>query len=268
MIDLQAHWLVGAPDGPRSRDEALRLAEEAVQDGVRVAVVGSRIDGSRRRLTPDQYWTAFERLGQWLQEEANPLVLVPSMVVRVAPNLVEGYRRGQFLCLGKTRYCCVELPPNECPVYAFEVFEQMRAQGDQILLLHPEKNRAIRRAPELMARLAALGAVGVASAGSLTGQWGEEVTGALWRLMDSGWIQTVASDGEPGRPRVRLSTVRELLCRRYGEREAFRTMTEVPDAILQGLPVPPAAREPLGWQRWLSSPQRLPVGGGLSVRGM
>ncbi|MCY0899215.1 MAG: hypothetical protein OWU33_09855 [Firmicutes bacterium] len=254
MIDLHAPWLLGVDGVPASRDEVLRLAHDAVQDGITAVGMGAQTGGSRRPVARDEYFAAFERARQWLLDEGIDLGLVPSMEVRLAKGMAEGYRRGHYVPLGNTAYLCLELPPNDFPAYTFDEVQGLQDEGCRVLLLHPERNRTVCRHPELMARLSAMGVVGVASAGSLMGRFGEEVEARSWYLMDAGWIHTVASDVRGRQPLVRLSPARELLCRRYGDREAFRTMLDVPKAILQDRYVEPRARDPIGWQRWRMAP--------------
>ena len=176
------------------------------------------------------------------------------MEIRIGPSVVEGLSQGRFLPIGETGYVCLELPFYDFPLFALDVIYQTGLDGRRVLLIHPERCRAVRNDREIADKLRAMGVLGVASAGSLTGQFGPEAEGAVWTLMDMGLIQSVASDGHSVKRRpLRLSPARELVARRYGEDEASWMMDEVPARVLAGEAVELRGRKRQGWRRWLSS---------------
>lgn len=254
MIDLHAHVLVGLDDGPKNEADAVALVRQAVQDGTDTIVAAAHANDHHFEVLADDYHRALARMRSILSREEIAVTLVSAMEVRLGPDLVEGFRRGRYLPMGDSRYFCVELPPNDFPAYAFDVLDQLTLEGLRLLIIHPERNREIRRHPELAERLMHREILGVASAGSLLGQFGPEVESAGMDLIERGFIQTVASDGHSvvKRP-LRLSPVKELLCRRFGEDEAARMMQEIPRLVLSGQRVELVARQSMGWRRWLTA---------------
>lgn len=252
MIDLHAHVLPGLDDGPKSLDATLAVVEQARADGTTHIVSVAHANDHHFDVSREDYDGAMSSATRALESHGLPVTLVAGMEIRLGPDVVQGWREGRYLAVGDSPYLCIELPPNDFPEYTLDLLYQISLEGLRVYVIHPERNRGIRRRPELADRLLRMEILGVASAGSLLGQFGPEVEATSWRLMELGLIQSVASDGHSVEKRpLRLSPVRELLARRYGDEEADYMMDEVPKAVLAGQSVELAPRKRLGWRRYL-----------------
>lgn len=252
MTDLHAHVLPGLDDGPKTVQDTVDVLHQASEDGTRTIVSVAHANDHHYEVGADAYQSAFRAAQELLQEENLGIEIVPAMEVRIGLDLVQGFREGRYLSIGQSGYCCIELSAHDFPVYALDVMYQLTLDGYRILLIHPERNRGVRKIPEIREKLMGMGVLGVASSGSLLGQFGAEVESAAMELMDQGLIQSVASDGHAvvKRP-LRLSPAREMLARRYGEEEASWMMDEVPELVLAGHNVDLHPRQRIGWRRWL-----------------
>lgn len=254
MIDLHAHVLAGLDDGPKTPDDTVAVLQQAVQDGTRVIVAVAHANDHHFEVQLQEYQEALARAESVISASGLRVRLIPAMEVRLGPDLVDGYREGRYLPIGDSHYLCVELPPNDFPGYTLDVLYRLTLEGVRILLIHPERNRGIRRRPDLAARLIGMEILGVASAGSLLGQFGPEVESSSMDLIECGLIQSVASDGHSvGKRPLRLSPIREILSRRYGDDEAQWMMDAVPQLVLDGRAIPLEPRQRLGWRRWLTA---------------
>ncbi len=254
MIDLHAHVLPALDDGPRTADESLVFLRRAEQDGIHALAAVVHANDARFNVEKDPYCQTFDDLERILRERGLGIRLLTAMEVRVGPGLVEGFLEGRFLPLANTRYACIELPTNDFPIDTCDNIQRLKTAGFRVALMHPETNRSLRRHPDLVERIVALGAVGIASAGSVLGQMGPEVERLSMDLMEAGLVQTVGSGTHSADRRpVRLSAVRELLYRRFGDEEVHWMMEEVPRMLLSDQPIVLRARQPLGWQRWVAA---------------
>ncbi len=175
MIDLHAHVLPGLDDGPKTLEQSLDVCRQAVSDGTSVIVAVAHANHPDFDPYPTSaYWEALASVQALLQQESVPLTLLPAMEIRLGPDVVEGYRRGDYLAIGESGYICIELPSVDFPLYTLDMLYQLSLEGLRILLIHPERNRALRKRPDLVDPLINMQIVGVASAGSLLGQFGEE----------------------------------------------------------------------------------------------
>ena len=110
MIDLHCHMLPGVDDGAVTEEEALLMAQVAVESGVTDVVltphcnVPEQFDNfNDRRL--EQRFLQFEQL---LRQSDVPLTPHRGMEVFVTPELPRLWDNGSLLTLGGSRYLLVE----------------------------------------------------------------------------------------------------------------------------------------------------------------
>ncbi len=246
MTDLHAHVLPGIDDGPKDLSQTEANLRQAVDDGVDILVAVAHANDHHYNVTREQYTRAFTQVEALVREKALPITVIPAMEVRLGQNLAEGYRDGGFLPVGDSGYFCVELGPIDFPSYTLDALYALALEGVRPFLIHPERNRGLRKMPDLANRLMAMGITGVASMGSLTGQFGDEVNQAVWDLIERGLIQAVATDGHSVHKRpLTLSLAYKLLEERYGEATAQDMTQNHPQRLLASQVMEVAGRKPL-----------------------
>ncbi|MDA8194732.1 MAG: hypothetical protein M0Z53_12155 [Thermaerobacter sp.] len=235
MIDLHAHVLPNLDDGPRNLEQTAANLRQAASAGIHTLVAVAHTNDNHYQVTAQAYWEAFNAVREWVFTHDIPIALVSAMEVRLGRNLAQGFCDQAFLPVGESGYLCVELPSLDFPSYTLDSLYELGLSGVRPFLIHPERNRGLRKMPELGERLMAMGIMGVASMGSLTGQFGEEVQAAGWRLIDQGLIQAVATDGHSVDKRpLTLPVAYDLLKDRYGETVAEDMTGATPAKLLQG----------------------------------
>ncbi len=232
--------------------QSLDLCRQAVSDGTSVIVAVAHANHPDFAPYPTPaYWDALTSVQAHLAKESVPLTLLPAMEIRLGPDVVEGYRRGDYLAIGESGCICIELPPTDFPLYTLDMLYQLGLEGLRVLLIHPERNRALRKHPDFVDQLINRQIVGVASAGSLLGQFGEEARQAVWTFMDRGLIQSVASDGHSVDQRpLRLTPAWEKVQQRYGADVAQKMRETVPQMMMEGMPVPLEPWAPIKRKWW------------------
>ncbi|PSR34605.1 MAG: hypothetical protein C7B46_03980 [Sulfobacillus benefaciens] len=253
MIDLHAHVLPGVDDGPKTLEDTLAVVRQATTDGTTIIVSVAHANDGHFDVSRAQYEKAFSAASTALAAASIGVKLIPAMEVRLGPRLAQDFAEGKFLAIGNTGYFCVELPPNDFPAYTLDALFELSLEKLRILLIHPERNRGLRKRPELADRLLRMEVLGVASGGSLLGQFGPEVEAAAWQLIEMGLIQAVASDGHSVSKRpLRLSAYEPVIARRYGEAVSEAMLHTTPQQVLEGLPVELAPHERIGWRRFFA----------------
>lgn len=246
VIDLHAHVLPGVDDGPRTLEQMQAVLEQAMASGISTIVAVAHANDHHYDVTRERYSTAFEKAVALIAQKGWPLTLIPAMEVRLGPHLAEGYRQGQFLAVGDSGFFCVELPTIDFPAYTLDALYMLALEGVRPFLIHPERNRGLRHHPSLVDKLMAMNILGVASMGSLTGQFGTEVQEAVWSFIERGLIQAVSTDGHSVDKRpLTLSVAHQLLVSRYGMAVAQALTTAIPQQMLKGQTIPLVPRQVL-----------------------
>jgi len=237
VIDTHCHLLPGIDDGPRDAADAVALARQLADAGVRDAVCTPHF--SLRYPTRHEDAAArLETLRGALADAGTPLRLGVAAEVSpehalAAPDEALRERR-----LGP-RHLLVELEP-ETPSGALELtLDRLDALGLVPVLAHPERCRAVRERPALLDDARAGGALVQVVAPSLAGRWGDEVAAAAWSLLADGRVDLVASDAHRARSGgSHLAHALQMLQARFGA-AAVAELTERAPAGVVGDTVAP-----------------------------
>jgi protein-tyrosine phosphatase len=233
MIDLHSHILPGIDDGARTLDDALKMAEIAVKDGIRTLACTPHI-------YPGMYMNdgpGIERARAALQAELDqrgiPLRLVSGADVHLVPGLLQGLRSGAVPTLHRSRYLLLE-PSHTVPPPRFEdaVFNLVAA-GYTPIITHPERLTWVEHHYPVFLRLIEQGAWMQVTAGALSGMFGARAKYWGERFLGEGHTHLLATDAHsPGRRRPELSPALEIARRLVGQEEAHRLVNERPQAVL------------------------------------
>ncbi len=137
-IDLHTHILPGLDDGARTMDDALDMAQTAVDSGVRIVVATphspqeSRLHGAaslvEARVRELQYRLRLENI---------PLRVLPGMEIMASEHTPQLLAEGRLLPLCGTRYVLVEFDFAEDPDYVREVLRDIRHAAFVPVVAHP-----------------------------------------------------------------------------------------------------------------------------------
>lgn len=246
VIDLHSHILPGVDDGPADLQGSLALARAAVEGGTETIAATPHID-HLFSVDPAEVREAVARLGAELDAAGIPLRVVAGGELNVTriPELTDEDLRA--LRLGDGPYLLVEAPLTYSPGSLEQAVYEVRLQGHQVLLAHPERSAALQREPDRLVQLVEAGALCSITAGSMRGQFGDTVRRfTLWMLAE-GLVHDVASDTHDHRRRTP-----DLLA---GFQDADRDLPglaeqagwytrDAPAAILDGQALPPRPDPP------------------------
>ena len=173
-------------------------------------------------------------------------------------------REEKIASLNNTQqYLLVELQHNIVLPGTREVLYQLTANNITPILAHPERNEAIQRKPDVLAKLVDMGCLVQLTAMSITGALGHAAMACSHLLLEKRQAHVIASDAHDAvnRPPILSSAVEEASRLLGGEDLALAMVTKNPQAILAGEPVvlPDIGQQPLksGWrQRWFGRHRR------------
>jgi protein-tyrosine phosphatase len=249
VIDLHCHLLPGLDDGPATIGDAVALAEDLLGAGVGTVVATPHVSMSYANdpggIEAVRTELRAELLGRGLALEVlGGAEVDPRLVPDLAPDdLVRMHLGGGDTLL-------LECPFMQPAPWLEGMVSGLQADGHRVLLAHPERSPVLLRAPQLLERLVAGGALVSLTGASLAGGFGSTARRfACWAL-DNGCAHNVATDAHGAH---RPAVLREALVEQgYGWMADW--LTDVaPSAILEGRSIPPAppapARAPSRWGR-------------------
>ena len=196
MIDLHSHLLPGLDDGPQRFEQSLQLARQAWEDGTTaIACTPHCAEGtcpSRERLEE-----SFAMMKEALPAAGlTDLALISGAELMISPSLASFLERHPYLTYGGLgRYCLVELPLVDFPLYTGRALFDLLVSGIQPILAHPERNARLQREPHLVRQFADRGILLQANAGSFLGHYGQMAQRSAQEYLRRGCLSMIASDG-------------------------------------------------------------------------
>ena len=142
--------------------------------------------------------------------------------------------------INQTSYLLVELPDTFIPEHMSRVYYDIQVAGLKPIITHPERNALLQRKPDLLEQWVSIGCLVQVTAQSYTGGFSSRTRKFSEQLLDRGLVHFFASDAHDVRRRPPiLSGCYDKLAKEKGEEIADLLMVQNPEAVINGLPLPP-----------------------------
>jgi protein-tyrosine phosphatase len=218
FVDLHCHCLPNLDDGPESIAEALALCAALADDNIGAVVATPHQLGRFEARTPaGEVRKTAGRLNQELSDRGIDLKVLPGAEVRLDERISELVAEDEILTLADMdRHILLELPA-EVFIDIEPLLLELRLQGVDLVIAHPERNVPLLGQPRLLRRWLDYGASLQVTAASLAGCFGPAVEHAAWRLVAHGWAAVVATDAhDRGTCRPCMTAAFEMITASFG----------------------------------------------------
>lgn len=215
MVDLHCHLLPGIDDGSKSMEISLRLAQEAVANGVTHALLTPHhMNGHYVNHKLDVLRETIE-FAEQLRQCQIPLTVFPGQEVRINGQLIEAIDQDDILFADTgNQYLMLEFPDDDVPNYTKQMIFELQQRGITPVVVHPERNTKIMQEPNILYDLLQDGCLSQVTASSYVGTFGKKVEKFSRQLIESGQCYIFASDAH------------DLPGRKYEMRQAFEKLSD------------------------------------------
>lgn len=215
MVDLHCHLLPGIDDGSKSMAISVRLAREAVANGVTHALLTPHHMNGRYVNHKADVIRRTAQFQDELKKQGIPLVVFPGQEVRINGNLLTALDQDDILFADTgNRYLMLEFPDDDVPHYTSQMIFDLQQRGITPVIVHPERNTKIMDKPDLLYGLLEKGCLSQITASSYVGTFGKKVERFSKQLIAAGQGYVFASDAH------------DLPGRKYEMRQAFEKLTD------------------------------------------
>ncbi|MBQ7871920.1 MAG: hypothetical protein IJ357_07245 [Oscillospiraceae bacterium] len=249
MIDLHCHILPGVDDGAESAAAACRMAERALNSGVRtvVATPHCNLRGERSNYRGPALERQFAMLRALLRQHGLPLRVLPGAEVFAhGDNIRSLLEEGRLMTLNRSRYLLVEFPFSAPGQEITAILDAVARRGCVPVVAHPERYAAVQRDPRLAALWFRRGYVIQVNKGSLLGLLGRSSAAMARELLHRGLVHVIASDAhDPDHRTAGFRSLLPLLEQRCDPTYIELLLRGNPQRIIRNkvIPLPEAARE-------------------------
>lgn len=195
MIDIHCHILPDVDDGAKTLDDSLKMAKQAVLEGITTIIATPHHQNRRYINVKSDIINHVNALNQVLQSEKIPLTILPGQEPRIFGELLQEYRNEKILSLNNTgKYIFVEMPLNHVPRYTEQLLFDIQLNGLTPIIVHPERNQEIIKHPNLLYELVKKGTYTQITAASVNGHFGKTIKKLSFDMIDANLTHFVASD--------------------------------------------------------------------------
>lgn len=252
MIDLHAHILPGLDDGADVMEEALAMAELAIEGGTSciVATPHSNQVGRFENYCSKELIHIFESFEAKVRHYHMPLKIYRGMEIFASENVPELLKKGKLMGINGSRYCLIEFPFDDSPERMGSILESVLDIGMIPLIAHPERYGCIIQEPAILYEWMDMGCRAQINKGSLLGRFGRSIAKTASVLMEYELVSCIASDSHTSEVRTPfMADVREYVEDTYGPILAKRLLHDNPKLILEDKKVPFTGQVPVRHRR-------------------
>lgn len=195
LIDIHTHLIPNVDDGADSIEETLKLAQTAVDEGIKHTV-----------LTPhhNKYWVTNEKekvlrltkkVENVIDEAGIPLSVSPGQEIRMNEEFLEDLFNDNYLSIDENgKYYLVEFSWQTFPSFAKDYLQQMLDADIIPVIAHPERQQPFIENPNILRVLINMGCISQITATSIVGGYTEEIRQTAYQMMRENLIHVIASD--------------------------------------------------------------------------
>lgn len=217
MIDIHCHILPGVDDGPKTIEESVIMAKEAVKEGVSTIIATPHHRNNSFVNPKEVIILEVSKLNQVLVNENIPLKILPGQEIRIFGEILEDYQKGEIQTLNNSNYIFIEFPSSSVPRYSEKLLYEIQIEGFTPIIVHPERNKELLDDPKILYNLVKNGALTQVTASSIAGYFGKTIKKFSQQLIESNLTHFVASDAHNIHNRsFKLNEAFETIENRFG----------------------------------------------------
>lgn len=222
LVDIHCHILPGADDGARDWQTSIKLAREAVADGVTHAVCTPHMLNGKYINHKKDVIRLTENFQDMLDDAKIPLTVFPGQEVRISGDLPKALDDDDILFLDEDgQYMLLEFPSDDVPAYTRDMVFELMQRGITPIVVHPERNKKILEEPTILQELIEQGCLVQITASSYMGIFGKKIEEMSRKFIEAGQCACFASDAHdlPKR-QYEYSEALEKLSNEFGSERA------------------------------------------------
>lgn len=235
MFDMHCHILPGVDDGASSDSMALRMLQQAVDQGITDVFLTPHCQPDRWQYDPQDLRRRAEALRAMVREQEIPVEIYLGTEIRWCPSVPDWLAEGRCLTMGDTNYVLVEFSVNDSLERIEKALYSLMTAGYCPIIAHVERYESLRRAIRQLENWVEDGVLIQCNASALAGQGGMMTNMFVAKLMKRGLVHLVGTDAHTDHWRKpELQPCIQAMEKKYGPECVQELLVENPRALLRG----------------------------------
>lgn len=233
MIDLHCHILPGVDDGAETLEDALAMAEKAVQQGITHLLCTPHHNNGKYKNDKQVIIHSVALLQETITQKNIPLTLLEGQEIRITGDLFEEMQADRLLYTDLSdTYLLIEFPTGDIPAYSEKLLFSLRNEGKIPVIVHPERNIKFREEPNRLISYLEMGCLAQLTAPSIVGIFGKSIQKTAHEMVKHNLVQMVASDAHGVNKRTfYLKEAYEVIGKAYGQDKVMQMQQVAKDLV-------------------------------------
>jgi len=176
MIDIHCHFLPEIDDGAKTLEQALAMAQAAVDNGIIFSVVTPHINPGRYDNSLTKIYPRAKSFRAALKAAQIPLRIGMAAEVRLSPDILPLLDEGEIPFYGELdgfNIMLLEFPHTHIPPGADKLIDKLLDRKIRPIIAHPERNKDVIRSLNKIVPFVEMGCHLQLTASALAGRFGE-----------------------------------------------------------------------------------------------
>lgn len=194
LIGIHSHILPGIDDGAVDEQASIDMARVAVEEGITHIVASPH----HKNLTYENYCNEIRMkvtlLNDLFTSKNLDLTVIPGQEVRIYGDILKDLAQGEIQTINDSKYLLIEFSSDAGSHYASQIFYDMKMEGIQPIIVHPERNRELLNNPEKVYDFVRNGALTQVTTAAVVGKFGGKIATFSEQLIQANLTHLIASD--------------------------------------------------------------------------
>ncbi len=193
-IDIHSHYLFAVDDGSPNIEQSLAMLKQAAAQNIAIVQATPHATDLTNDVVSKQFLENFSRLQQQVRKAGITVDILLASELFFSPHIYEWLQYPWATFNNQKKYLLFELPLYKMPEGVGDFIFQCQLKGIHPILAHPERYIYLHRRREVLLDWNRQGCLMQMNAGSLLGQFGQEVGQFSRQMLQAQMIHFIASD--------------------------------------------------------------------------
>lgn len=217
MIDIHSHILHGVDDGCKSIDEAIKLIEEEIRQGVTDIILTPHYRLPHYHKSLNEVNSNYIELCNRVKELSLNVNLYLGREIHYNKNTIERLNNGRFESIANSSYYLLEFSYNDYTEID-EVVYKLNRLNKKVIIAHIERYKYIKSIDDYY-QIRSMGALIQVNASTICGKNSFLSKHLVFRLIKEGLVDFVASDIHSSRVNY-MEKAYNIVLKKFGEKVA------------------------------------------------
>ena len=194
FTDIHTHIIFSVDDGAKDLDHSLRMVEQAAENGVGQILATPHITDVMGEQNGEKIRKHFNELSEKVLKDKLPIRIYLGSELYFNDRIYDWLHQDWSSFNNNQKYLLFELPLFDLPEGVADFIFNVKLKGITPILAHPERYIYFHKKFDVILNWYQQGCLMQMNAGSLTGQFGDEVSTFTRKLLEAGVYSFVASD--------------------------------------------------------------------------